>query len=91
MDGASSKDTARLVLRSHYRLADKPARTFEALRIFLRDEANAAYEALRAGREVVVRVGNRAEMESLALAMRGQGFLVEVTPESALAPQRSCS
>ena len=71
----------QLVLRSHYRLRDKPVRTLEALRIFLREEANTVFDALRAGREVVVRVGHRAEVEMLALSMQAQGFVVEVGPE----------
>lgn len=83
MDGESANERASLVLRSHYRLADKPARTLEVLRIFLRDDAHAAFDALRAGREVVVRVGGRAEVQALAVAMQAQGFVVRVAPEGA--------
>ena len=83
MDMGNEGAAARLLLRSHYRLADKPARTLEALRIFLREEAHMAFEALRQGRDVVVRVGHRAEIEALALAMQAQGFGVEVAPEGA--------
>lgn len=81
MEGESNNERASLVLRSHYRLADKPARTLEGLRIFLRDEAHAAFDALRAGHEVVVRVGSRAEVQALAVAMQAQGFVVFVGPE----------
>ena len=65
-------------LVSHYRLRDKPARTLEALRIFLRQQADSVYEELRAGRAVIVRRGSRHEVEPLAQAMQGQGFVVRV-------------
>jgi hypothetical protein len=80
MDRENPGNRARLVLRSHYRLRDKPVRTLEALRIFLRDEATAVFDALRAGREVEVREGHRADVEQLAQAMQAQGFEVQVTP-----------
>lgn len=80
MTSETTSGAACLVLRSHYRLKDKPVRTLEALRIFLRDEANVAFEGLQAGREVVVRRGGQAELESLAVAMIGQGFDAVVRP-----------
>lgn len=67
-----------LRLLGHYRLGEKPARTLEALRIFLRDRAEEAYASLRAGHAVCVRSGGRAELEGLALAYQGQGFRVEL-------------
>jgi|GEM_PF-6440324 len=80
MDLETNAEAASLVLRSHYRLQDKPARTLEALRIFLRDDAHPAFDALLAGREVVVREGPVDEIERLALAMIGQGFDAVVRP-----------
>ena len=80
MGPETSTEAVRLVVRSHYRLRDKPVRTLEALRIFLRDEAHPAFDALQAGREVLVREGPRAEVEALARAMMAQGFDVAVRP-----------
>lgn len=83
MDGEHDRPHAdagefELRLLGHYRLGDKPARTLEALRIFLRDQAEEAYASLRAGQAVCVRRGGRGELEALVLAYRGQGFLVEL-------------
>jgi len=72
-----------LVVQSHYRLADKPARTLEMLRLFLPDEAGAAFAALRAGQAPVVRTGRKAEIERLAVWMEAQGFRVRVLPKAA--------
>lgn len=67
-----------LELVSHYRLRDKPVRTFEALRIFLHREADEAYAELRAGRAFVVRRGEQGELEALHSAMRAQGFVLRL-------------
>ncbi|MAL03555.1 MAG: hypothetical protein CL625_04660 [Arenimonas sp.] len=67
-----------LELVSHYRLLDKPVRTFEALRIFLHREADEAYAELRAGRAFVVRRGDRQELEQLLSAMQAQGFVLRL-------------
>lgn len=71
-----------LELVSHYRLHDKPARTFEALRIFLHREADAAYAELRAGRAFVVARGDRRELEQLCSAMQAQGFVLRLLAEA---------
>lgn len=69
-----------LELVSHYRLRDKPARTLETLRIFLHRQADEVYAELRAGRAVVVRRGQRHEVESLARGMMAQGFSLRLLP-----------
>ena len=71
-------DVAKLELQSHYRLADKPIRALEALRIFFPDQAELVLEALRRGEPVVVRQGSRQSIDLLALAMQAQGFVVRV-------------
>lgn len=67
-----------LEIRSHYRLNDKPVRTLEVLRVFLPQQAQAAYEALRRGEVVPVRRGPRPQLEQLAASMEAQGFDVVV-------------
>lgn len=83
MDGDQSdhgQSVAEVVLElvSHYRLRDKPARTLEALRIFLHQQADSVYDELRAGRGVVVRQGPRREVEQMGQSMQAQGFVVRV-------------
>ncbi|GAB2670788.1 hypothetical protein [Arenimonas aestuarii] len=71
-------DDVALVVFSHHRLLDKPARTLESLRIYLRGQAGPVYAELRAGRPVMVRRGPRRQLELLAHSMEGQGFGVQV-------------
>lgn len=83
MDGDQSdhgQAVAEVVLElvSHYRLRDKPARTLEALRIFLHQQADTVYDELRAGRAVEVRRGARREVELMGQSMQAQGFAVRV-------------
>ena len=73
-------DVALLELHSHYRLADKPVRALEALRLFLPDQAEAVFASLRSGEPVVVRRGARPLIEQLASSMQAQGFRVQVRP-----------
>lgn len=85
MDGEHGSPQAHagefeLRLLGHYRLGEKPARTLETLRIFLRQRADEVYASLRAGQAVCVRRGARAELEGLALAYQGQGFKIELAP-----------
>ncbi len=77
-DHGQAVGEAALELVSHYRLQDKPARTLEALRIFLHRQADDVYTELRAGRAVVVRRGPRHEVEALARSMQAQGFVLRL-------------
>lgn len=78
MDYGQSVAEVVLELVSHYRLRDKPARTLEALRIFLDQQADSVYDELRAGRAVVVSTGPRREVEQMGQSMQAQGFVVRV-------------
>lgn len=75
---APAAEEVVLEIRSHYRLKDKPVRTLEVLRVFLPQQAQSAYEALRRGEVVSVRRGPRPELERLAASMEAQGFEVAV-------------
>jgi hypothetical protein len=68
---------ATLVIRSHFRLADKPQSTLEALRVFFPGDANLIFARLRAG-PVEVRRGDPRSIRALALSLRAQGFDVDV-------------
>ncbi|HEY9147161.1 MAG TPA: hypothetical protein VIN36_10785 [Thiobacillus sp.] len=80
MDDGDAAVVMVLELVSHYRMRDKPARSLEALRIFLNEKADSAYDELRAGRTVVVRRGLRAEVAQMARSMQAQGFSVRMLP-----------
>lgn len=79
---APAAEEVVLEIRSHYRLRDKPVRTLEVLRVFLPQQAQSAYEALRRGEVVPVRRGPRPELERLAASMEAQGFEVAVRSDS---------
>lgn len=62
-------------LLDHYRLADKPERTLEALQVFFPGRAQEYYARLRAGHSV--RVEN-PEMVTLVGQLAAQGFRVRL-------------
>lgn len=72
-----TQTAAVLLVRSHYRLADKPERTLEALRVFFPTDADVVLKRLR-GTPVAARRGELAAIHAMAVAMRAQGFDVEV-------------
>ena len=66
---------AAVELLDHYRLADKPERTLEALQVFFPRQADAYYAALRAGETVRV---ESPEMVALVGQLASQGFRVRL-------------
>lgn len=62
-------------LLDHYRLADKPERTLQALQVFFPGRAQEYFSRLKAGQSV--RVEN-AEMVALVGQMAAQGFRVRL-------------
>jgi hypothetical protein len=75
---------ALLIVKSHYRLADKPERTLEALRVFFPGDADQVLQQLRR-QPVVARQGDAQSVNAMASAMRAQGFDVEVRAPTASA------
>lgn len=73
---ASLRTPARAVeLLDHYRLADKPERTLEALQVFFPGRAREYFEALRAGQAVRVQ---DPEFVRLVGQLAAQGFRVRL-------------
>ena len=66
---------AAVELLDHYRLADKPERTLEALQVFFPRRAEEYYAALRAGGTVRV---ESPEMVALVGQLASQGFRVRL-------------
>lgn len=68
---------ATLIIRSHFRLRDKPQSTLEALRVFFPGDANRIFAQLQAGPVEVRRADPRA-IRALSLSLQAQGFDVDV-------------
>ena len=80
LQGASDdivRPQAILVIRTHYRLPEKPQSTLEALRVFFPGDANRILEQLRAN-PIAVRRGDLRSIRVLAMSLRAQGFDVDV-------------